>query len=81
LRRLNLVTNPVSLIVIDPVIGVVVVLAIVVVIRGVVVVILTIVVVVLAIVVIERGVFPARDLSKAAARDCKACHQHDFLFH
>ena len=68
-RRLGLITNSVPTVVIHPIISVVIVLAIVVVIRRVVVVIRTIVVVVLAIVVIERRVFPATYLGKAAARD------------
>ena len=79
--RLCFIANPIAVVIVHPVVCVVVVLTIVVVIRGVVVVIRTIVIVVLAVVVIERGVFPARDLSKAAARDCKARHKHYSPFH
>lgn len=64
---MGLIANAIATVVIHPVIRVVVVLTIVVVIRGVVVVIRTIVVVVLAVVVVIGRVFPARDLSKAAA--------------
>ena len=75
MRRLNLVTNPVPLIVIDPIICVVVVLTVAVVIWGVVVVVLTIIVVVLAIVVIEGRVFPASYLGIAATRNKKDAYK------
>lgn len=65
--RLGLIANAVAAVVVDPVIGVVVVLTVVVVVRGIVVVIRAIVVVVLAVVVVIRRVFPAGDLGKATA--------------
>ena len=61
--RLGLIANAIAAVVVDPVIGVVVVLTIVVVIRGVVVVIRTIVVVVLTVVVVIGRVFPVGNLN------------------
>lgn len=72
--RLGLIANAIATVVIHPISGVVVVLAIVVVIRGVVVVIRTIVVVILTVVVVIGRVFPTSDLCKAVARDCKTCY-------
>ena len=72
---MGLIANPIAVVIVHTVIGVVVVLTVVVVIWGVIVVIRTVVVVVLTIVVIERRVFPTSYLGMAEVRDKKGANK------